>query len=79
VVEREMDDRVHVGGGLAQAVQVVEIAAARLRAEGPHGLDRGVGPGQANDFVAGPKEFRQHRRADVAAGARDKNTHGRSP
>jgi hypothetical protein len=75
VVERQVDDRVGIGGGLAQAGRVGEVAAAHFGAQRLDGGGRGVGPGQAGDVVPGPDQFGDHGRADVAAGAGDEDAH----
>ena len=76
VVEREVDDRIGFGRGLAQPVWIGEVAPTHL---GPQGLDgggRGVGPGEAGDFMSGLNQFGDDGRADVAAGTGDEDTHG---
>jgi len=66
VLEREVDDAVRVGGAAAQPVEVVQIAAADLRAERGDGLRGGIGAGEADDLVAVGEKFRDDGGGDMA-------------
>jgi hypothetical protein len=75
VVEGEVDDRVSAGRGLAQSVQVAQIAAAHPGAHGLYGSGRRLGPNEAGDLVSGLDQLGDDRRADVTTGAGDEDMH----
>ena len=66
VLEGEVDHAVGLGGGRAQAVEVVEIAATNLGAERGDGLSGCVRAGQADDLVAVAQKFGDDGGGDVA-------------
>jgi AcrR family transcriptional regulator len=53
VLEREVDDAVGRGGGLAQGAEVVQRSRPDPSSRGLQGLGRGVGAGEPGDLVAG--------------------------
>ena len=61
-----MDHAVGLGGGGLQTVEVVEIAAAHLGAEGGDGFCGGIGAGQADDLVAVVEKLGDDGGGDVA-------------
>jgi hypothetical protein len=61
-----VDGPIGLGGGLREAVEVVEIATANLGPECRDGLSRGVGAGEADDIVAVVEKVGDHGGGDVA-------------
>ena len=66
VVVAEVDDAVGGRGAGAQAVEVVEVAAAHLGAERGDRRGGGVGAGEADDLVAGGEQLGDDGGADPA-------------
>jgi hypothetical protein len=61
-----MDDAVGLSGSGRQTVEVVEIAAEDLGADGGHGLGRRVGAGEPDDLVAVVEKFGDDGSGDMA-------------
>ncbi len=76
---RDVDDAVGVRGRLLEPVEVLEVAAAHLRAE--RGQRRGarVRPGEAGDLVPGGDELGNDVRTGMAGPTGDENAHARAP
>ncbi len=66
MLEAEVNHPVGLRGGLSQAVEVVEIAAANLGTEGRDGLSRGVRAGETDDLVAVVEKLGDDGGGDVA-------------
>jgi hypothetical protein len=79
VVEGEVDHAVGVAGGGLQHFEVIEIAAAHLGAEGGDGRSGCLGAREADDLMAVGEEFGDDGGGDVARGAGDEDTHGKTP
>ena len=79
VLEGQVDDAVGLGGCLAQAVEVVQVAAADLGAGRRERGRRAVGTGQADDLMPGPQQLGDDRGADVSGRTGDEDAHGEPP
>ena len=66
MLEREVNHTVGLRGGLPEAVEVVEVAAAYLGAEGGDSFSGCVLTGQADDLMAVAQEFWDDGGGDVA-------------
>ena len=71
----EMDHRVGVLGAGADAVEVVEVAAADADALRLERRGGGVGPGQPGDLVTGGEQFVDDGGADPPGRSGDENAH----
>ena len=79
MIERRVDHPICGGGAIAQAWQIVEIAAMRLRAEGGKRFGRRVRADKAKHLMARFDEFLHDGRADKACGTGNEDTHSTSP
>ena len=79
VLEGEVDDAVGRPGGLAQPVEIVQVAAPDLGASGRERLGRAVRARQPHDLMPGLQQLGHDRRADVPGRAGHENTHGKPP
>ncbi len=79
VLEGQVDHAVGGGGRLAQAVEVVEVAAVHLGAHGRQGRGPVVRAGQADDLMSGLQQLGHDGRPDVARRAGDENSHDELP
>ena len=75
VLERQVDDSVRIGGGLGQAVRVVDIAPLNHGAGRFQSLRRFVGSGQADHLVAFSEQLGHDCGSDPARCAGDKDSH----
>jgi hypothetical protein len=75
VLERQVDYAVRRGGGVPQAVQVVQVAAAYPRPGRGERGGRGLRAGEPGDLVAGADEFGHDGGADPAGRAGDEDMH----
>ena len=76
---RDVDDSVGVRGRLLEPVEILEVAAAHLRAERGHRRGGRVRPGQAGDLVPGGDELLDDVRTGMAGPAGDENAHATAP
>jgi hypothetical protein len=78
VLEGEVDDAVRGLRGLAQPVEIIEVAAVDVGAGGRERLGGGVRTRQSYDLVSGLQQLGHDRGADVPGRAGYENTHGMS-
>ena len=64
-------------GGLAQPVEIVQVAAPDVGAGSRERLGRAVGARQPHDLMPGLQQFGHDGRADVPGRASHENTHGK--
>ncbi len=76
---RDVDDAVGVRGRLHEPFEILEVAAAHLRAERGHRRRGRVRPGQAGDLVPGGDELGDDVRTGMAGPASDENAHAAAP
>ena len=69
---------VRCGGGLAQHVEVVEVAPQHIGAGGGQGRGRGVRAGETDDLMAGADEFGDDGGADPAGRTGNENPHDKT-
>ncbi len=79
MIESTMDHAIGLGRAAAQAGQVFQVAAMRLRACGHKRLFAGIRPRQAQNLVTGAEKFGNNGRADKAGGTGKEYTHEHSP
>src|ERR1700678_2942729 len=72
-------DAVGVRGRLLEPVEILEVAAAHLRAERGHRRRGRVRPGQAGDLVPGGDELGDDVGTGMAGPASDENAHAAAP
>ena len=75
VVEGGVDHGVRPRRSGAKAVEILEVAAMRLRTGRRKGLRAGIGSRQAQDLVSGRQQLGYDARADEAGRAREKYPH----
>jgi hypothetical protein len=75
MLEGQVDDPVRVGRACAEAVGVVEGAAAHPRSHRGQGVGRGVGPGEAGDLVPGLDELGNDGGPDPAGCSGNEDVH----
>jgi len=75
MLEGQVDDPVRVGRARAEAVDVVEGAAAHPRSRRGQGAGRGVGPGEAGDLVPGLDELGNDGGPDPAGRSGNEDAH----
>jgi hypothetical protein len=78
VLEGEVDDAVGRSGGLAQPVEIVQVAAPDLSAGGLERPGRAVGARQPHDLMPGLQQLGHDGRADVPGCAGHENARGKS-
>ena len=76
VFERQMNDPIGRGRGLAQHIEVVEVAALHVSASGLQSGGRGVGARKAYHLVAGGKQIGNDGRTNMTRCTCNKETHG---
>ncbi len=74
--EREVDDAIRGGSGLAETVEVVEVAAPNRRPSGRQGSGRRVGAREADNVMSSRQQFWDDGGTDVTGRARDEDPHG---
>jgi len=78
MIEGSMDHTIRLGRPAAEALQVFQASAMRLRAGGEEGFGSRVRSRQSEDLMASVDELQDEDRTDEAGGAGEEYTHERS-